>query len=175
MWIFNRTIIGLNVSVLCPSAVSDMHQLYMSEYKHGSNSNVIGHVRNRELRHFAGHFIPVALEIRELTSDPLVFSASISEIEQTMEALITVNRSRKIVSVSLCCPLLFGYEEQEMIGMQRSALSPGLLLREGKRVVTCQHKDSSYFVSSDIHAFIEDGQECFRGIIRRTQPSRATR
>jgi PAS domain S-box-containing protein len=170
-------LIGLNVSMLCPVSVAQDHALYMQRYVQGAPSRVIGHIRNRELRHAMGHVIPISLEVTEVPgSNPLLFAAAVTEVEKSMEALITVSDLKRIISVSLTGPIMFGYEESEMIGMPIARIAPGISLREGKRFVTCQHKDGShFFVSVEIQPFVLDGEDCYRGVIRRTQPNKASR
>jgi hypothetical protein len=83
---------------------------------------------------------------------------------------------KRIVTVSQTGPIMFGYEEGEMIGMPVARIAPGISLKEGKRFVTCQHKDGShFFVSVDIQPFVLDNEDCYRGVIRRTQPNKASR
>jgi 5'-AMP-activated protein kinase catalytic alpha subunit len=63
-----------------------------------------------------------------------------------------------------------------LIGMLVSTISPKISMREGKSFVTCKHKDGSYFfVSVDIQSFLLDNNECYRGIIHRTQPNKVSR
>lgn len=120
--------------------------------------------------------IPVSLEVTELSRDPLILQGFFIEVERNMETMITVNQNKRIVSVSAGCTVIFGYEEQELIGMLITTLAPGIAMREGKRFVTCQHKDGShFFVSVDIQTVMLDGDECYRGMIHRTQPNKATR
>ncbi len=171
-------LVGLNVSTLCPMSMAKDHRSYMANYVSGTASKVIGQVRNRELRHALGHVIPISLEVNEVAdSKPLVFAASITEVEKNMEAIITVNDAKKIESVGMAGSVMFGYEESEMIGMPITKIAPGISLKEGKRFVMCQHKDwSHFFVSVGIQPFVTaDGDQCYRGIIRRTQPNKATR
>lgn len=138
-------------------------------------SRVIGHVRNREMLHKAGHVIPVSLEILELSRNPMILQGHFIEIEHTMEAMITVNQDMRIVAVGSGCTILFGYEEQELLGMPITKLSPGISLKnEGKRFVIIHHKDGShFFVSVDVQRIMLNGDECYRGIIHRSQPNKA--
>ncbi len=167
-----QQLVGENVSCLCPLHIALEHGGLMSCYvmRRSSRSTVVGQVRNRELKHALGHIIPVALEVREERAG---FYATVTEIDKTVEAMIIVDQSRTIISVSPACSVLFGYEESEMIGMSVSRLAPRISLREGKCVVVCQHKDGSHiFVSADIEAFFKDGEECFRGLLKRVRQNR---
>jgi PAS domain S-box-containing protein len=170
-------LIGLNVAKLCPVHMARQHPSYMAQYQPGTLSKVIGHLRNRELRHKLGHVIPISLVINEVPeSNPLIFTALITEVEKSTEAIITVNDSKRIVSVGPGCPVMFGFEETEMIGMLIADIAAGLSLKEGKRKATCQHKDGSrFFVSVDIQPVMLDGEDCYRGVIRRAPPKKFSR
>lgn len=169
-------LVGLNVSMLCPLAIANAHPRYMASYVPGQSSKVIGHVRNRELRHAAGHVVPISLDVQEATREPLTFRAKITEVDQTMEAMVTVNRLQFIISASPSCAVMFGYEDDELIGMPVRKLVVNMVLKEGKQFLTCMHKDGShFFISVNVEPITINGEDCFRGMIKRARPTRVGR
>lgn len=74
-------LVGENVAQLCPRSMSLQHKAWMKAYASAAGSEVVGHTRNREMLHFAGHCFPVSMEVMELSRRPLVFSATITEVE----------------------------------------------------------------------------------------------
>ena len=73
------------------------HTKFMRSYSSSNPSNVIGHLRRREMRHAAGHMIHISLMIEKRSEDPLLFGATITEIESSFEAMLTANATGTIL------------------------------------------------------------------------------
>lgn len=183
-------LVGSNVSVLCPPAVEKRHAQYMAHYKGAARSKIVGRVRNLEARHKVrrhafflfslswrvdaihpqnGALLPMSLEVSEESSEPHpVFGAHFTEVDADMEGIVTVGPSGIMESVSDSCRTIWGYELEELVGKHFHTIAPNVALREGENTVLCQHKDGSkFYVSTDINTFTLDGNQCFRGIVRR--------
>lgn len=167
-------LVGKNVSMLCPPSVSSLHGAFMKNYKGPTKSKIIQKVRNLEARHQNGETIPICLEVVELTSDPLMFSGKVTEVEGSTEALICVEGNGTIKSLSeQTSRTLFGYDHMELIGKHVSVLAPNVSLKEGSQVVACQHKDgSNFFVSVETSSVSKD---LYNGIIRRVLTAKPKR
>lgn len=149
----------------------------MQHYKGPLRSKIVGLVRNLEMRHMNGSLLPVSLEVSEISSYPHpVFAGHVVEVEGTTEAVVSVGHSGLIETTSDSCKTLFGYEVDELLGKHFTVLVPSFKLREGAQVASCQHKDgSTFYVSVQIHQFVLDGVNCWRGMLRRVQTSKPER
>lgn len=161
-------LVGRHVSLLLPS------QQRVDDPMLTSSVINVGQRRNKDMRHALGHIFPVSMEVQNCEGH--LYRSTFTEVDQNVEAMITVDQFKTIVSVSPDCCALFGYDESEMIGMPVATLAPGILLREGSRTVNCQHKDGSFlFVRVDIEPYWLDGEECYRGMIKRVKLNKVSK
>lgn len=136
-------LIGQNVAFLCPLSVGKQHPGFMRLYN-SSVSTVIGHTRNRELRTAEGACIPIALEVTEVSRDPLIFGATITEVPCNRSGRITTDPRGKITSCDENCAIIFGYETEELIGRPIGLLSPHIKVNsKPENQLLCRHRDGS--------------------------------
>jgi PAS domain S-box-containing protein len=172
----SQSLLGMNVFALCPNGVAAKHASYMAGYKVGADSTVVGHVRSRELRHVLGYLVPISLSVHVIGSDPIVFSACITEIEKSTEAVLTANLSGRIVGVSSGSVVFFGFEENEFLEMEISVVVPGFVSKVGKCFVNCRHKDGShFFAAADVTSIFEDDIRFWHVSLDRAQLGRVAR
>lgn len=170
-------LVGKNISILCPPSVEKRHDVYMRRYKGVAVSKFVGQVRNIDVRHRNGCLMPFSIEVREIASEPHpLFSGRLTEVESDLEAIVSVDPNGKIFSASDSCRTMFGYESEELLGHHFTKIAPSIRWQEGKNVVACQHKDlSTFYVSVEITPFVLDGENLFRGTIRRVVGTRPDR
>ncbi|WP_249978700.1 ATP-binding protein [Vreelandella olivaria] len=65
----DHEVVGQNVSILTPAAISSRHNSFISNYLEGGEPKVIGRGREVEARHKAGHMIPVHLAINAIHNE----------------------------------------------------------------------------------------------------------
>ena len=137
----------------------------MKDYVSSAGSLVVGHARNRELRHRAGHCVTISLEVTELSQSPLVLSATIAEMECSRTGVLTTDKEGLITSCDVNCALIFGYERDELLGQSVTQLSTRITVTDKEsRQVLCNHHDGSrIFVS----VTMESCAGGYRGIIHR--------
>ncbi len=168
----SQSLIGKNVSTLCPTEVARTHVMHMAKYEGLATSSVVGKVRQRELRHQLGYLVPISLSVHVLQEEPLIFSGCITEIEPSTEAVITVTlRDCRIVALSSNCTIFFGYEREELVGMTLSVVLPGFsgLFEDG--LCTCRHKDGSqFFASMLVTQFVKDTMDFENLTFKRAKP-----
>lgn len=140
----------------------------MKGYVSSAESLVVGHARNRELRHMAGHCVPISLEVVELSRNPVILSATLTEIECSRTGVLTTDQDGVITACDANCGLIFGYEKDELLGQSATVLSSHIAVTDKEpRQLLCNHRDGTrIFVS----VAMEPCAGGYRGIIHRVEP-----
>eukprot|EP01091_Cochliopodium_minus_P015626 TRINITY_DN561_c0_g1_i1.p1 TRINITY_DN561_c0_g1~~TRINITY_DN561_c0_g1_i1.p1 ORF type:complete len:707 (-),score=188.75 TRINITY_DN561_c0_g1_i1:30-2150(-) len=176
----NNEVEGKTINVLMPPNISRIHDNLLIDYNPSSKvQRVVGKVRNVEAMHKSGYTFPISLQVnydeqQSKTLGKKIFVGKIEDVEEDIEALVTVTVEGVIKSASSTFWTLFGYQSEELEGKHISMVVDELgtkeLLhtKEGVQIVKAKHKDtSSFFVSLEIHQFESEGIQYYRGLIKR--------
>ena len=166
------SLIGKNVSMLCPDEISHMHAGLMAAYKGAASSVLVGKQRNLVGRHRKGHPVAISLEVVEESSVPLTFRARIEEVDE-LEMIITISMTGVVVEAGSSCIGFLGYHEDEIVGTALNSFLTGAILKDGTHVlVSCRHRDgSNVYCRMSVNTFMRNGEPFYQAFLCRDMES----